>query len=196
MAPAITLQAKRNQIRIITKLPNKTDSYWQRKEYTCKNIFTVSISELWFPRFLTTKLKLKSIKIVWRSKNNKWEKIEFTYNHERQWHLKLTVLSLKTKQQTLSSIIRPLQTSGKYLFPTCPDEDANLCFYYISNVNIQIVFFNLLCPFCCIIYYTGCYDCIVTLLTQYMLYILDTSNIVHLTRRTSFNIFFESSTIG
>jgi hypothetical protein len=46
MAPAITLQAKRNQIRAITKLPNKTDFYWQRKEYTCKNIFTVSISEL------------------------------------------------------------------------------------------------------------------------------------------------------
>jgi hypothetical protein len=37
MAPAITLQAKRNQIRAITKLPNKTDFYWQRKEYTCKN---------------------------------------------------------------------------------------------------------------------------------------------------------------
>jgi hypothetical protein len=26
-------------------------------------------------------------------KNNKWEKIEFTYNHERQWHLKLTVIA-------------------------------------------------------------------------------------------------------
>ena len=59
-------------------------------------------------------------------KNSKWEKIEFTYNHERQWHLKLTVLSLKTKQQTLSSIIRPLQTLGKHLFSTCPDEDANI----------------------------------------------------------------------
>jgi hypothetical protein len=32
-------------------------------------------------------------------KNNKWEKIEFTYNHERQWHLKLTVLSLKSNEK-------------------------------------------------------------------------------------------------
>jgi hypothetical protein len=38
MAPAITLQAKRNQISVIAKLPNKTDFYWQRKESIYINV--------------------------------------------------------------------------------------------------------------------------------------------------------------
>ena len=64
-------------------------------------------------------------------KNNKWEKIEFTYNHERQWHLKLTVLSLKTKQQTLSSteesiIDWSVVSKLEGILSACPDEDADI----------------------------------------------------------------------
>ena len=75
MAPAITLQAKRNQIRVITKLPNKKDFYWQRKEYTCKTYSLYLFQNCDFPIFinqikikihqnLVTKQKLKTKKIL------------------------------------------------------------------------------------------------------------------------------------